>query len=301
MLRAWLSPLGLNTLVSIMSSFGVLWVCVEVLDYFFADRPWIDWLKSSWWLFLAAGLSAGVGRTLRPMAARIPNTDMRLRIRVGNLFSRRFRGAIVVGSNATFDTSIEHGEISTDSVQGQFTIRYFRSDVSELDSRISTALATTTRAKQHSQATKWFGKMLEFPLGTVAKVKARDRTCYLVAISRLNANKVAESDLNEYQDALSMMWEEIRYRGTQEDIVCPVLGTGLSRLPLNRMDAIRLIVRSFVAAASEGKLAGTLTVVVRPKDAKDLDLRKLRNFLSCECEHRSGGVETRESTVGTAA
>ena len=95
--------------------------------------------------------------------------------------------------------------------------------------------------------------MREFRLGTVAKVKAGDRTAYLVAISRLNANKVAESDLNGYKDALSMMWEEIRYRGTQENIVCPVLGTGLSRLPLNRMDAIRIIVRSFVAAASEGE------------------------------------------------
>lgn len=143
--------------------------------------------------------------------------------------------------------------------------------------------------------------MSEFPLGTVAKVKARDRTGYLVAISRLNANKVAESDLNEYQDALSVMWEEIRSRGTQEDIVCPVLGTGLSRLPLNRFDAIRIVVRSFVAAASEGKLAGTLTVVVRPRDAKDIDLRKLRDFLSCECEHRGTGVVAPTKPVGTAA
>ena len=302
MFRAWLATLGLNTLVSIMSSFGVLWVCVEVLDYFFAGRPWVDWFRSNWWVLLSIGLCIGVDRTLRPITARISNTDMRVQVRVGNLFSRRFNGAIVVGSNSTFDTSIEHGEISKESVQGQFTSRYFGSAVSELDQRIDAALKDTGPSRWHTKATKPFGKMSEFRLGTVAKVTGRGRTGYLVAISRLNANKVAQSELNEYKDALPMMWEEIRSRGTQEDVVCPVLGTGLSRLPLSRMEAIRIIVRSFVAAASEGKLAGALTVVVQPRDAKDLDLRELREFLNCECTHRpSAGVNAMAGPVGTAA
>ena len=302
MFRAWLATLGLNTLVSIMSSFGVLWVCVEVLDYFFAGRAWVGWFRSNWWVFLSIGLCIGVVRALRPITARISNTDIRVQIRVGNLFSRRFHGAIVVGSNSTFDTSIEYGEISKQSVQGQFTARYFGSAVSDLDQRIATALRGTGALRQHTKARKPFGKMSEFRLGTVAKVKGRGRTGYLVAIARLNANKVALSDLNEYKDALSMMWEEIRSRGTQEDIVCPVLGTGLSRLPLSRMNAIRTIVRSFVAAASEGKLAGALTVVVQPQDVKDLNLRELREFLNCECTHRpSAGVSGLAGPVGTAA
>ena len=300
MFRVWLSTLGVSTLVSIMSSFGVLWMCVEAVDYFFNGSSWVDWLRSNWWVFFTAGLFIGVGRTLRPIGARISNTDMRVQIRIGNIFSKRFPGAVVVGSNATFDTSIEHGEISKRSVQGQFTARYFGSTVSDLDLGIDAALKGTRPSQEHTNATKPFGKMAEYRLGTVAKVIGGDRTGYLVAISRLNANKVAESDVNEYQDALSMMWEEIRSRGTQEDILCPVLGTGLSRLPLSRMDAIRIIVRSFVAAASEGKLAGALTVVVQPQDVKDLDLRELREFLNCECTHRPSeriGI----GPVGTAA
>ena len=302
MFRIWLSTLGATTLVSIMGSFGVLWVCVEVVDYFFAGSSWVGWLRSNWWVFFATGLCIGALRTLRPIGARISNTDIRVQIRVGNIFWKRFRGAIVVGSNATFDTSIEHGEISRSSVQGQFTSRYFGSGVTDLDLRIDAALKGTTPLRQHTDATKPFGKMLEFRLGTVAKVSGGERTGYLVAISRLNSNKVADSDLNEYQDALPVMWEEIRCRGTQEDIVCPVLGTGLSRLPLSRMQAIRIIVRSFVAAASEGKLAGSLTVVVQPRDVKDLDLRELREFLNCECSHRpSTRISPNVGPVGTAA
>ncbi len=302
MIRVWLSTLGVTTLVSIMSSFGILWVCVQIVDYFFAESSWVDWLRSSWWVFFATGLSVGVGRALRPIGARISNTDTRVQIQIGNIFWRRYRGAVVVGSNATFDTSIEHGAISRRSVQGQFTVRYFGSAVGDLDIGIEAALKGTKPLRQHTNATKPFGKMSEFRLGTVARVTGGDRTGYLVAISRLNANKVAESDLNEYQDALSMMWEEIRSRGTQEDIECPVLGTGLSRLPLTRMEAIRIIVRSFVAAASEGKLAEALTVVVQPQDAKDLDLRELREFLNCECTHRpSAWIKGRVPPVGTAA
>ena len=277
-------------------------MCVETVDYFFTESSWVDWLRSNWWAFFVTGLCVGVGRILRPIGARISNTDIRVQIRVGNIFWRRFGGAIIVGSNATFDTSIEHGEISKRSVQGQFTARYFGSAVSDLDLGIDAALKGTKPIRQHTNATKPFGKISEFQLGTVAKVTGGERTGYFVAISRLNANKVAASDLNEYRDALPMMWEEIRSRGTQEDILCPVLGTGLSRLPLSRMDAIRIIVRSFVAAASEGKLAGGLTVVVQPRDAKDLDLRELRDFLNCECAHLpSGRINGKSEPVGTAA
>ncbi|MXW51796.1 MAG: hypothetical protein F4X81_08135 [Gammaproteobacteria bacterium] len=273
-----------------------------MVEYFFEDSWWVSGLRSSGWMFFAAGLFIGVFRALRPIGARISSTDIRVQIQIGNIFWKRFRGAIIIGSNATFDTSIEHGEISERSVQGQFTSHHFGSAVSELDLKIRTALAGTKPQRRHSDATKPFGKKLEFQLGTVAKVKADKRTGYLVAISRLNANKVAESDLNEYQDALSMMWEEIRRRGTQEDIVCPVLGTGLSRLPLSRMEAIRVIVRSFVAAASQGKLAGALTIVVHPRDLKNLDVKELREFLNCECTHRpSGPINSNAGPVGTAA
>ena len=302
MLRFFVSTLGFSTFVSIMSSLGALWICVEVFDYYFAGKPWVGWPRLHWWAFLVAGICIGVGRTIRPIAARISNTDVRVQIRVGNLFWKHFRGALLVGCNATFDTSIERGEISERSVQGQFTVRYFGSSEPELDQRIDAALEGREPSHQHTLETKAFGKMSEYPLGTVATVRGGERTAYLVAISRLSERKVARSNLTEYLDALPMMWEEIRSEGTQEDIICPILGTGLSRLALSRMDAIRITVRSFVAAAYEGKLAGTLTVVVHARDVKDLNFRELREFLNCECTHRSSlGLTTREGPVGTAA
>ena len=270
--------------------------------FFFEGSRFVGWVAGSWWAFLLVGLSIGVFRAVRPVGAKISNTDIRVEIRIGNVFSHRFSGAVIIGSNATFDTSIEDGSISESSVQGQFTERHFRGAVGELDESLRRSLLGVKPALEHTSDSKSFGKMSEFDLGTIAKVEASDTTGYFVAISRLNANKVAESTLPEYLDALPAMWEGIRTRGGQEDLVCPVLGTGLTRLPLNRMDAIRVLVRSFVAAAHEGKLTERFTLVVPPRDARDLDLGLLSRWLDCECAHRMGsGSGPATGPLGTAA
>ncbi len=306
LIAAWVRRFGwaavADTAIAVLTSFGALWVCVEILSFFFKSSPFVDWVARNWWAFLVAGVAIGVFRTTRPIGATISDTDIRVEIRVGNLFSRRFDGALVVGSNATFDTSIEDGSIAPDSVQGQFTKRYFRDSVGDLDQRLGTSLAPVALRCTHTRAGKAFGKCDEYDLGTMAKVEAVGKTAYFVAISRLNENKVAESNLSEYLDALPVMWEGIRSRGGQDAIVCPVLGTGYSRLPLNRMNAIRVLVRSFVAAAREGKLAERLTVVVAPRDVAHLDLGLLNRWLECECTHRGHtGFATPAGPVGTAA
>ena len=305
-IAAWVRRFGwaavADTAVAVLTSFGALWVCLEILNFFFKGSPLVVWVAQNWWAFLVAGVSIGLFRTTRPIRATISDTDIRVEIRVGNLFSRRFDGALVVGSNATFDTSIEDGSIALDSVQGQFTQRYFRDSVGDLDERLRASLVRVGSRCTHTRASKAFGKFDEYDLGTMAKVEAVGKTAYFVAISRLNENKVAESDLSEYLDALPVMWEGIRARGGQDAVVCPVLGTGYSRLPLNRMNAVRVLVRSFVAAAREGKLAERLTVVVAPRDVAHLDLGLLHEWLQCECTHRAqSGFATRTGPVGTAA
>ena len=291
-----------DTAVAVLTSLGALWICLEILDFFFKGSRFIDWVAQNWWAFLIGGVSIGLFRSTRTIGATITDTDTKVEIRVGNLFSRRFDGAVVVGSNATFDTSIEDGSIAADSVQGQFTQRYFRDSVGDLDEKLRTSLMRVDPRRTHTRVSKAFGKCDEYDLGTMAKVETSGKFAYFVAISRLNENKVAESNLSEYLDALPVMWEGIRSRGGQDAILCPVLGTGYSRLPLNRMNAIRVLVTSFVAAAREGKLAERLTVVVAPRDVAHLDLGLLHSWLQCECTHRTQlGLAKGTEPVGTAA
>ena len=302
----WISPLGTSVMVAIMAWVGFLWSFVEGTAYFFEHYYWVAWLKWNFWVIFWIGFIGSivivVYSAIRQRSVKISNTDITIRIKVGNALSKKFKGALVIGSNATFDTSLENEVISTKSMQGQYTIQYFGTNVTRLDREIDIALGETEPSRELNETEKPYGKLMEYTMGTVAKVRVREHTAYLVALSRLNKNKVAESNMNDYLDALGTMWNEIRYKGTQEAIVCPLIGTGFTRLSLTRMEAIKYLVRSFVTAAAEGKFAESLTIVIYPPDLKDIDLPDLRQFLICECKHRQVSVHSQDSSpVGTVA
>ena len=126
---------------ALLQSFGALWLLVEIADYFFPNADWTAWIQSSGWLFFICGLMLGVLRAWpkQSVEARIEGTDVVVEVRIGSIFNRE--GAIIVGSNTTFDTSLEDGTISSESVQGQFTEQYF-TNISELDRKLDAALDT---------------------------------------------------------------------------------------------------------------------------------------------------------------
>ena len=269
---------------ALLQSFGALWLLVEITDYFFPDDDWTTYIRSSGWLFFVCGLVLGIvrARPKRSVEARIEGTDVLVEVRIGSIFSRK--GAVIVGSNTTFDTSLEDGTISSDSVQGQFTEQYFK-NVSELDRKLDAALESVPRVATRPTEGKPYGKTIEYELGTVAPIEAGERKAYFVAIASLSAERVASSDSNAFQDALPKMWNGIRSRGGMEELVCPVLGARYSRLGLTRKELVQAIIRSFVVATQEGKLTEKLSVVVLPQDLKrgHLSFDDLHRFLEYEC------------------
>lgn len=269
---------------ALLQSFGALWLLVEMTDYFFPDDGWTIYIRSSGCLFFICGLVLGIVRAWpkRSVEARIEGTDVVVEVRIGSIFNRK--GAFIVGSNTTFDTSLEDGTISGDSVQGQFTEEYFK-NVSELDRKLDAALESVPRVATRATEEKPYGKTIEYELGTVAPIEAGERKAYFVAIASLSAERVASSDSNAFQDALPKMWNGIRSRGGMEELVCPVLGARYSRLALTRKELVQAIIRSFIVATQEGKLTEKLSVVVLPQDLKrgHLSFDDLHRFLEYEC------------------
>ena len=271
---------------SVIHSFGVLWLIVEAADYFISDSASTAMLKSAWWLFCIVGATIGVVRAwpARSVTSRVKGTDVVVTVRVGDIM--KLDGALLVGSNTTFDTDVLDGTISLSSVQGQFTNRYFYS-VSALDEKLNKSLRTVPVMRERPKEEKPYGKTREYENGTVAPVSVGRKKAYFVAIASMNADRVASSDANALQDALPRIWEGIRIRGGMENLLCPVLGSGYSRINLTRGELVKAIIRSFVVASQEGKLTEVLTIVLHPKDVKQgqIDLSDLRRFLECECVH----------------
>lgn len=271
----------------VLQAFGVLWLMIEMADYFLSDPNWSTSIRSYWWLFCLVGLAFGVVRAWPKQSVRvqIEGTDVFVEVRIGDIF--KFRGGIIVGSNTTFDTAMDDETISISSVQGQFSKQYFKT-ITDLDQQLDDALKLTSPTSTRSRDEKPYGKLNDYKMGTVALIKVGDKKAYFVAIARLNAERGASSNVDSFLDALPVMWNGIRNKRGMEDLLCPVLGSGYSRLKLTRKELIQEIVRSFVAATHEGKLSEKLTVVIYPQDVKQsrINLKELHQFLRCECIYK---------------
>ncbi len=285
-----------KTLGSLLGAFGALWVIVEVLDFFNLFQSVAIWLKDAGWYFLGAGVVVSVARTWPKFSARanVAGQDVHVTVKIGDIF--RTKAQLVIGTNTTFDTEIRSQLIAIESVQGQFTQRYFV-DWKALDLQVEEQLRG--RASEDLTDARE-GKSKQYPIGETVKVYPEPkRAAYLVAMADLNAKGNASGTLEKLREALGGLWAFIREQGDHGKIAIPLLGTGKTRLPTPRREIIIEIVRSFLAACSEATFCKELIVVVRPADAAEYGIRMndFQSFLEHECRYRpakgtAGGVSS---------
>jgi hypothetical protein len=303
--KAWLwNLLSFKTVLVILSSFGALWLIVQMVTFFFPETPVFgktklpDAIRNLWPLFFIAGLlSAALAR--RPhltISHKLNGRDVSIGISVGDVFS--FSGAVVIGSNTTFDTRISNNLISKHSVQGGFTNTYY-DDERQIEAELSAALNNLPFEQLPGQRA---GNSKRFAIGTCVALHPKNRTGYLLAIAHINEHGVASGTFEDLKVALAKLWVFIGNRGSKGPIVMPVLGTGSSRLPQPREEIVREIIKSFVAACSERTFCDNLTIVITPRDMSEhhISLRDLDSFLEHECKYTvfAGG---NRPPVGTAA
>lgn len=282
MLKAWIRGLcSVRAAAAVLSSFGALWLFVEIAAFFFQTTQIPQWLRDHWWLFAIIGAAAAIIRC-RPTTAvahKLNGRDVTVEIAIGDVFS--FQGALIVGSNTTFDTRISATLIAETSIQGVFTRRYF-ADEAKLDVEIAAGLEV---GKAQRLPGNRQGKSDRYPIGTVVRLNPKGRTAYFVAIADINEHGVAEGSFEKLRVSLAELWVYVGSRGLKEHLVMPVLGTGFSRLPQTREQVVREIVKSFVAACSERVFADRLTIVLSPRDVAEhnMSLDELGAFLGHVC------------------
>ena len=293
MLNYW-KLFSINKLFNLLfQSFGTLWVFFEIFTYFFGDQHWISPYKNDWRLFLLFGLVICLFR-LHPrnfLRTRIAGTDVDIEVKVKDIFSSN--GAMIAGCNTTFDVSVKNKNISEKSVQGKYIKRYFKEE-SQFEEQIKDALKPLPPFNIRTREEKNIGNLDEYELGTTISVGEQSRKIYLVAISRLNIHGTAHVDDNSFLDLLPKMWTEIRSKGGMEEIDCPILGSGYSRLRMNRQDLLFELIKSFVAATREGKFTEKITFYISHDDFRKSHIQweTVKRFLECECS-----TQLRDSTV----
>ena len=198
--------------------------------------------------------------------------------------------------NTTFDTSISENIISPDSLQGQFTGKYYDAE-EHLDADLERSLENKEFTTLDDGRK---GKIRKYTNGTVAKVEPREKVAYWVAIADMNEHGIASSSREQVLEALGELWQYVSERGDLGELAVPVLGTGRARIArTSREDMIREIISSFIAASSESKFCDKLTIVIAEGDYRKqkMDLRELGRYLEhcCRYTHR---YDATGSTVG---
>ena len=303
--KAWLRNLvSLSAFAAWLSAFGALWLLVEATTFFFPNvllfgtTKLPDYIRSLWPLFFGAALvlAALASKPRLSVWGKLNGRDISIRIVVGDLFL--LPGAIVIGSNTTFDTRISNSLISERSVQGIFTKKYYDDD-RQIQAELVDALKHVSSARLSG---KRAGNAMRYEIGSCAALHPKGRTAYFLAIADVNEHGVCSTKFEDLKECLAKLWVFIGSRGAKEPIVMPILGTGFGRIPQTRTEVVHEIIQSFVAACSEKTFCEDLTIVISPADIVkySISLNELEAFLHHECKYTAFSIGNR-SPVGQAA
>ena len=295
--RPWLRPIGTlaywkrhykSVFGKAFSYLGTVWIIVRVVEHYWPSvQEWIPW----WTMLLPLLLALIIDRPKRRIKHRIRGTDVDVGVRVGDIL--KMDGSIVVSTNTTFET--DGGVISPDSLQGQFTKKYY-DKAEHLDLEIERQLKGYRYEELSDRAT---GKRRKYPTGTVTKISASDHVAYLVAIADMNPHGTASGSWEGLVEALGRLWYFIGERGELGAVLVPVLGTGRTRIQVKREVAIREVIDSFIAACSEKKICDEMTIVVSEQDYFEhgVDLDALDRYVEHKCMYARGGPDDRPPTA----
>jgi len=244
------SRAGLQTVLSI---FGGLWLFIESLDFFkIYTRDQYGSYAFFWVIAISALLAIIFGRPIRTIEFSFPESDFCLEVCIGDIFDAS--GAVMVSTNTIFESDVAGSKISPDSLQGQFTAKYFTGDQDTLINMLREGL------KDHEGP--------PYPMGTTVPINTHGKAFYFVAMAELNEQGTASTTPSAVEQAMKGLWNYVRESGELQELVVPIIGTARGRIKTPRKKMIEKIAESFATSSVEGKFTDRLVIMVRPQDAK---------------------------------
>ena len=138
----------------------------------------------------------------------------------GNIFNTT--GWKVIGCDTHFDTRVDDIVISKKSLHGQLVLEH---------GTIGSINAVVEQEAKKLNLKKNSNGQYDFELGTVIKYESvvDNETYLMLALSRLDEKYKAYTNIADFEQTLITMWNEIDRVYAGNDIVLPLLGTGITR------------------------------------------------------------------------
>jgi hypothetical protein len=207
---------------------------------------------------------------------KIRGKDATIELSIGNLFLLKGNSSLVIGFNANLETKISQNCIAEDSIQGQFTKKYYNGEDEQLKQEINFYIEKNNIRKENGL----------IALGEVIQINRASSIFYLPIIASFSAmGKATSSDEIIIEQVLPSLWQHINtHSGNNENIALPLLGTGYSGISATRQNIIEAIIDTYMIACAERVPCKKLTIVIHPKDKDHIDMEELKRYIELKCE-----------------
>jgi len=206
---AWILIGSISTVLSI---FGVS----------LGDIPILNIWSSIGLVFLAATIAFAsiyffLGQIFKD-AVELTIRNTPVSICFGDIF--KTSGWKIINCDTHFDSRVDDTVISKISLHGQLFLKY--------GNEIKTVVEDEGE-KLHLHKNK--NELYDFPLGTIIKYdcKKENQIYLLLAMTELNEQYEAHIDMAKFEHMLMRMWKEISRVYVSNDVVLPLLGSGITR------------------------------------------------------------------------
>lgn len=271
----WYNGLPNRKKVSVTSSITVVGLLATVFTVLGVSvNGWVNniWLS----LLIVIGALIGVYFIVYCTIGKIYKESVPLSIRqtpvsisCGDIF--KTDGFRVIGCDTHFDTRVDDVVISKKSLHGKLVLEHGNAD--EIKS------AVEKEAKRLHLTANSDG-LYDFPLGTIIRYdSSKDNHTYLMlAMTELDRNYEAHTNMAKFEHMLMKMWSEINRVYASNDVVLPLLGTGISRFddgPKNKEALLRCMLCTL---NSSGVTLNAKVKVLIYGDAKDIPLYEYKDM-----------------------
>lgn len=267
-----------------LSFFGIVWLFFETANHFGVKWAMPSTNIKEYFVGLFAIFFFSVIITLPKLchSCQVHDKDISVEIIVDNFFNQP--GDLIIATNTTFDTTEDNGFIRPKSIQGQLAKKFYNK-LDHLDHELGKYLEDE-KTIEILNRTK--SKNKRYPIGTVAKLEHENCRSYWLALADVNEYGKPTTSFEKLQESLGKLWQHIHMKGHLENLVIPVLGSGLSGLNETREKIVQEIIFSFVAFASEAKIAEKLTIAIHPDDflSQKINFHELGEFLEYTCRFK---------------
>lgn len=192
-------------------------------------------------------------------------------IKHGDIFQES--GYKIIGCDSHFDTRVDDIVITKSSLHGQLFLNHgIIKDINKVVKQKAKVLEIPANEKG----------LYDFPIGTIIRYDSqRDRQTYLMIAMINNIEEAgqykATTSMADYENMLMKMWSGIDATYAANDIVLPILGTGITRFEDGPKDATSLLRCMLCTLNSSGVTLNSNIKIVIYGDKNDIPLYEFKN------------------------